>query len=652
MTTSHPERIGQYMVLGPLGKGGMGVVYKAVQPSLNRLVAIKVLPQEFAANTERVERFRREARAVALLNHPNVVQIIELHDSGEGPLYYVMEFVAGTSLHALLQQRRLSLHEALAVIKELCRGVQAAHRKNIVHRDLNPGNILVSADLAVVKITDWGISRVAAISSLEGTLSTKVSLGTMHYMAPEQGRNMATVDHRADLYSLGVILFEMLTGRIPVGRFSLPSQLNSEVFPELDPIVLKCLNTDPDDRPASVDALFADLVRLEDRRRLGVAQDLRGMGRSTSRLVKQSGATLRRRPVAVLAALALVGLVAAGGLWWVRRGEPPPPPELPAEAPATEPAPVGTESPVNGAATTEAEAAPSAPAVVAEVPPPAEPRRVPAPVPAPSPPAEPAAESEPPESAPEESAPKEAERFAQDLEVARSKLASGLPAQAAADLDRRIAAPGGAPLVLDAYLLKADVQVEQGLLEEAMATYVEAASRFQGQPNAAVARYRVAKVALDSERRDRVELALGALAELARDYADTPWGPRALAEKAELELEHKLFQRDPILDVRAPVALATYRDLIERYPEDRATEAALWHLGGIYEQLDRFELAVGSYTALGVRFPGTRFDAWWRAGELLERRLDDKQAALDAYARVPASSERYESAQKKLDKDG
>ncbi len=647
MTASHPERIGQYMVLGPLGKGGMGVVYKAVQPSLNRLVAIKVLPQEFTEDAERVERFRREARAIALLNHPNVVQIIELHDSGEAPFYYVMEFVPGSSLHAVMQERRLSLHEAMAVIKEVCRGLQAAHRKNIVHRDLHPRNVLVSSDLSVVKITDWGISRVAAISSLEGTLSTKVNLGTMHYMAPEQARDMADVDHRADIYSLGVILFEMLTGRVPVGRFGLPSQLNSEVFPELDPIVLRCLSTDRADRPASVDALFADLVRLEGQRRLGFAQDLRGVGRSTSRLFQRSGATLRRRPWVLAVALAVGGLLAAGGFWlWRSQGAEPVAPAPPV-APTTETAPVPPPPlPALPPAVTETPPAPAAPLVVEEPSPPArETRRAVAP-PAPVP-QEPSEGSAAPV---EESGPTAAERFAQDLEVARSKFASGLLPQAVADLDRLIAEHAGDPLALDAYLLKGEVQVRQGQTEEAMATYVEAASRFPGQPGGALARYRVAKVALDSERRDRVELALGALAELARDYGDTPWGPRALAEKAELELEHKLMQRDPILDVRAPVALATYRELLDRYPEDGAAEAALWQVGGMYEQLDRFDLAVGSYTALGARFPNTRFDVWWRAGELLERRLDDREGALAAYARVPASSEHYANAQRKLGK--
>jgi len=252
MTADHPRRIGPYEVLGVLGKGAMGQVYKAVQPSLNRLVAIKVLPAEFLEDEARVERFEREAQAVALLSHPNVVQIID-KDREEDLLYFVMEYVPGTSLDAVMRQRRLSLHEVFRVAKSICLGLEAAHRQNIVHRDLNPRNVLVSEDLSVVKLADFGISRVEEISRQQGTLSTsEVSLGSLHYMSPEQTTNMVEADHRTDIYSLGVTLYEMLTGRVPVGRFGLPSQVNNEVPSDVDPLVLKCLEADPTDRYSTV----------------------------------------------------------------------------------------------------------------------------------------------------------------------------------------------------------------------------------------------------------------------------------------------------------------------------------------------------------------------------------------------------------------
>lgn len=295
-TDDHPKRIGDYDVLGKLGKGGMGSVYKAVQPSLNRIVAIKLLSEALEDETS-IERFRREAQAVALLNHPNVVQIIDMSEA-DGEPYFVMEYVKGTSLDAIMQRRRLSLTEAIGVFKEVCKGLRAAHRQNIVHRDLNPRNILVSEDLSVVKLADFGISRVESISRTEGTLSTgSIAMGTLHYMAPEQASAMAEVDHRADIYSLGVLLYEMLTGRIPVGRFNLPSQLEEGVPPELDPLVLRCLSAEPGDRYPTVDRVLEAVSKLEDQLRISFAQDFKGLSQQTTKLFARSTSTLRGRPL-------------------------------------------------------------------------------------------------------------------------------------------------------------------------------------------------------------------------------------------------------------------------------------------------------------------------------------------------------------------
>ncbi|MCP4204995.1 MAG: serine/threonine protein kinase [bacterium] len=163
MDTDHPKNIGPYEILGVIGKGAMGKVYKAARPSSNQIVAIKVLPADLAEDQERVERFNREAQAVALLNHPNVVRILE-KEQADDLHYFVMEYVPGTSLDAVLRQRRLSLPEAIRVFKSVCKGLDAAHQKTIVHRDLSPRNILVSEDLSAVKIVDFGISRIETIS--------------------------------------------------------------------------------------------------------------------------------------------------------------------------------------------------------------------------------------------------------------------------------------------------------------------------------------------------------------------------------------------------------------------------------------------------------------------------------------------------------
>ena len=295
MSPDHPSHIGDYEILGVVGKSSMGVVYKAIHPATERVVAIKVLPEEFRDDSERVERFEREAEAVARLNHPNVAQIVEKSTDGD-LMHFVMEYVPGSSLSNVMKKRRLSLPETLTVLKQVCRGLEAAHRERVIHRDLNPRNILVSEDLRTVKIVDFGIGRVESISRERGTLSTSaVSLRTLHYMAPEQSASMAESDHRSDIYSVGVLLYEMLTGRVPVGRFNLPSQINHDVPPEFDPIVLKCLETNPSNRYASVGAISRDVARLENQLRLGLVSDFRGIKDSTSKIILGSTRPFRTR---------------------------------------------------------------------------------------------------------------------------------------------------------------------------------------------------------------------------------------------------------------------------------------------------------------------------------------------------------------------
>ena len=307
--TDVPKQIGPYEILGPLGKGGMGAVYKAMQPSLNRIVAIKVLPPDFAKDPDAVTRFHREAQTVAMLSHPNIVQII---DKGEdqGLLYFAMEYVEGTSLDVVLRQRRLSLQEVVQVIKQIGRGLGAAHRAGVVHRDLNPRNILVSPTLSIVKLADFGISRVESVARSLGTLTTReMTLGSLHYLAPEQAVDASAVDHRADIYSLGVVFYEALTGRIPLGKFSLPSELNRELPSEIDPVVLKCLATEPGDRYATVGQLLDDIDKLENLLRFQLLDELKGLKRGTTMLFKKGSTSFQRnRWVLVLFGLLAVAL--------------------------------------------------------------------------------------------------------------------------------------------------------------------------------------------------------------------------------------------------------------------------------------------------------------------------------------------------------
>ena len=229
-----------------IGRGGMGVVYKARQKNLERFVALKVLSPEVAAAAGFAERFSREARAMARLNHPNIVAIYDfgrVEHNGAGLYYLTMEFVDGSNLRTLLKQ--LSPAQALAIVPQICEALQYAHDIGIIHRDIKPENILVDKK-GRVKIADFGLAKLLqqAKTPTDYTLTQgNLVMGTPSYMAPEQLEHPSEVDHRADVYSLGVVFYEMLTGQLPKGRFALPSQ-KLQIDVRFDEIVLKALEHD------------------------------------------------------------------------------------------------------------------------------------------------------------------------------------------------------------------------------------------------------------------------------------------------------------------------------------------------------------------------------------------------------------------------
>jgi serine/threonine protein kinase/formylglycine-generating enzyme required for sulfatase activity len=246
-----PEAIAKYFpqlkILELLGQGGMGTVYKALQPELERFVALKILSPELSRDSAFAERFTREARALAKLNHPNIVALYDFGKAGDF-YYFLMEYVDGVNLQQLEQaQKRLQPEEAFALIPKICEALQYAHEEGVVHRDIKPGNILISKK-GRVKIADFGLARIAGRESRGGRLTgSRDVMGTMHYMAPEQLENPQSVDHRADIYSVGVVFYEMLTGELPIGRFASPSQ-KVQVDVRLDEIVLRALEKEPDRR--------------------------------------------------------------------------------------------------------------------------------------------------------------------------------------------------------------------------------------------------------------------------------------------------------------------------------------------------------------------------------------------------------------------
>jgi serine/threonine protein kinase len=247
----------QYEILELIGRGGMGAVYKAVQKGLQRTVAIKVLPTDAAKDPTFAERFTREGRALAKLDHPHIVDI---YDSGvAGGLYYfVMEYVDGLNVRQMVRAGKVEPKLALGIVSQVCEALQYAHEEGVVHRDIKPENILVDSR-GRVKIADFGLAKLLGSEKADVTLTrTQQAMGTPHYMAPEQWERPETVDHRADIYALGVVFYELLTGELPLGRFALPSQ-KLEVNVKVDEVVLKTLAKEPALRYQSASAVRTDV---------------------------------------------------------------------------------------------------------------------------------------------------------------------------------------------------------------------------------------------------------------------------------------------------------------------------------------------------------------------------------------------------------
>jgi serine/threonine protein kinase len=249
-------------ILHFVGRGGMGMVYKARQKQLNRIVALKILAPGIARDAAFAERFLREAQVMALLTHQHIVTVYDFgktppSETGDRdvPLYYfLMEFVDGLTLRQLLDAGQLTPTQAFAIVPQICEALQYAHDKGVVHRDIKPENILMDRQ-GNVKIADFGLAKLMGLQSHDLTLSTTGQvLGTLHYMAPEQMERPTEVDHRADIYSLGVVFYQMLTGELPLGHFAPPSR-KALVDARLDEVVLRALEKEPARRYQQASAL-------------------------------------------------------------------------------------------------------------------------------------------------------------------------------------------------------------------------------------------------------------------------------------------------------------------------------------------------------------------------------------------------------------
>jgi tetratricopeptide (TPR) repeat protein/predicted Ser/Thr protein kinase len=232
----------QLEIIELLGMGGMGMVYKARQPQLDRLVALKILPVESAPHPSFAERFNREARALAKLNHPGIVAVYDFGRTSQY-FYFVMEYVDGMNLRQLLQSQPIEPRQALELVTQICTALQFAHDEGVVHRDIKPENILLNKK-GQVKIADFGLAKLLGTVPDTALTMSQAAMGTLNYMAPEQRQNAQGVDHRADIYSLGVVFYEMLTGEVPMGRFEAPSK-RVQMDVRLDEVVLRALEREP-----------------------------------------------------------------------------------------------------------------------------------------------------------------------------------------------------------------------------------------------------------------------------------------------------------------------------------------------------------------------------------------------------------------------
>jgi eukaryotic-like serine/threonine-protein kinase len=321
------ETVSHYRVLDRIGGGGMGVVYRAEDVSLGRIVALKFLNPALISNESNRKRFLREAQAASLIDHPNVCHVYQVEETDDGRLFIAMAYYGGRSLRGMMEEGPLSPRQAFEIGFSIAQGLWAAHRRGIVHRDIKPGNVVVSDD-GFVKIVDFGLALLMGQSRVT---TGGARVGTVAYMSPEQASG-AEVDARTDIWSLGVVMYEAMTGRLPFRGevdaalvFSIRSEAHTPLLeakrdvPEsCARVVERCLAKSPEDRYTDVEALLADMV---------AAANECGWGDTVaSRTIAPILAAKRRQAWTRRAVVgAVVVAVAAGGAWlWSRRGPPSP----------------------------------------------------------------------------------------------------------------------------------------------------------------------------------------------------------------------------------------------------------------------------------------------------------------------------------------
>ena len=640
------QTVTHYRVGDKLGEGGSAVVYRAEDLALGREVVIKFFSGDGAGS---VARFQHEARTISSLNHPNICTIYEIGEH-EGRHFLAMEMLDGQVLSKAIEGRPLKIEQVIDFGTQIADALDAAHAENIVHRDVKPANIFVTRT-GRIKLLDFGVAvmlpRRADPTMARSLFSTG---GTIPYMSPEQAR-VEDLDHRTDLFSVGIVLYEMASGQRPfsggtaadllsaiVNEQALPPRaINPAVPLELERIISKALEKNPALRYQTASDLRADLHRLK--RDLDRAASARALAPGRTAWPRSMRSSFWFLTAAVAGASAIIGSAGiASVVWRARSGSAESTREVrePLRRADVELRPGMERAKSVGPAvvqptTPAALGAPGAPVRHDAPPPPRQEATVAAR------PIQPISDDAPP--------PLAADQFL----IARQQIDLKLYDQAIDSL-RKVAQGGERQNAIDASFLMASVHDTRGDTANAMSTYIEIAHRFPDDPRAAEALVKLAEATLKSKHRDKEPDACRTLTELVQKYPASPWAPRALLMRGDLEARQGTYQRDELLGGSLPTAAVTYREVVTRYGSSDAASAALNKLARIYTDTKRFEIAATTFQELAARDADDRFDAWFSAAEIYEKRLKNSARARTAYARVLPSSPHYTEARKRIAK--